>query len=52
MRVRVPNQPATKWWVLLAALVATLATWCSADRVRQRRRPAEPVTVDFEVVSE
>lgn len=38
MRVRVPSQSSTKWWILLAAAIATGMTWWQAGT----RRPAPP----------
>ncbi len=58
MRVRVPRQSSTKWWFLLAAILATAMTWCQnrgADRggrePRERaRRAANPDVVELELV--
>lgn len=43
MRQRVPRQPSTKWWFLLAALVATAITWWQAGHAPTRPPlPAPP----------
>ena len=58
MAVRVPSQASTKWWILLAALLATLITYwqhrASLDRPARATSPA-PAQSDFvevEIVAE
>lgn len=50
MRMRVPRQASTKWWILLAALLATLITWCEAEQ--QAARAPEPRPGDLERTSD
>ncbi|WP_236516623.1 hypothetical protein [Sandaracinus amylolyticus] len=59
MAVRVPSQASTKWWVLLAALLAALFTyWQHRDSLdRPARAPAPRPTpesdfVEVEIVAE
>lgn len=60
MRVEVPRQRSTKWWILLAALGATLITWCEAkERPPRPRRapiaapaPADDGFIEFDVLTD
>ncbi len=36
MRMRVPRQASTKWWILLAAVLATVLTWWQAQQEGER----------------
>jgi len=40
MRQRVPRQPSTKWWILLAVVLATAVTWWQAEHAPPRAAPA------------
>lgn len=40
MRQRVPRQPSTKWWILLAAVLATAITWWQVEHAPPRPAPA------------
>jgi hypothetical protein len=42
MRMRVPRQASTKWWFLLAALLATLITWWQVERESTRGPDVAP----------
>lgn len=44
MRQRVPRQPSTKWWFLLAALVATAITAWQAAHAPSPPATAPPAT--------
>ena len=57
--VRVPRQPSTKWWILLAAVLAALITWWQhrAELERLERAPAPQHEapedlVDVEIVTD
>jgi hypothetical protein len=60
--VRVPHQPSTKWWILLAALLAGLISWWQhrGDLERLSRTPTRPppveeserVEIEFEVLTD
>jgi hypothetical protein len=47
MAVRVRPEPSTKWWILLAAILAALLTWWDHASRPARRRPD---LVEIEVV--
>lgn len=56
--VRVPRQPSTKWWILLAAVLAALITWWQhrAELEWPERAPAPHEApedlVDVEIVTD
>jgi hypothetical protein len=62
VRVRVPPQASTKWWILLAALVATLLTLWQLPPPRsprppsaepaQERRPAGGDLIELELITD
>ncbi|AKF03484.1 hypothetical protein [Sandaracinus amylolyticus] len=56
MAVRVPSQASTKWWILLAAVLAALLTyWQHRDAIeRAPSRPPAPQSdfVEVEIVAE
>lgn len=60
--VRVPHQPSTKWWILLAALLAGLISWWQHREDLERLAEApersvqpedrEQVEIEFEVLTD
>lgn len=44
--MRVPRQASTKWWILLAAVLATLITWCQAEEHAVPGREPRPGSLE------
>ena len=40
--MRVPHQASTKWWIVLAAVLATVLTWWQARHEPAARAPERP----------
>lgn len=44
--MRVPHQASTKWWIVLAAVLATVMTWWQSQREPPARAPERRVAED------